>query len=101
MINSESEERLAYESRGLVYMDMKNFVKAIEDFDRAIELEPDYAETYYFRGLSKIERQMYHRAIEDFHKAQNLNSKNPGIFNGLGLAYKELKDFKKALYVLF
>lgn len=49
-------------------MDMKNYVKAIEDFDKAVEIEPDYAEHYYFRGLSKIERHMYIEAIKDFEK---------------------------------
>lgn len=56
IMNKDHEGRLAYESRGLVYMDMKSYVKAIEDFDKAVKLEPDYADVYYFRGLSKIER---------------------------------------------
>lgn len=68
LFNQDNEERLAYESRGLIYMDMKNYVKAIEDFDKASNLEPDYASVYYFRGLSKIERRLYHDAIEDFQK---------------------------------
>lgn len=49
-------------------MDMKNHIKAIEDFDKAIDLEPEYAEHYYYRGLSKVERHMYVESIQDFEK---------------------------------
>ena len=55
MLNAIGEDRLVYESRGLVYQDMKNYKKAIYDFDRAAQIEPNYAETYYLRGVSKVE----------------------------------------------
>ena len=35
VLNAIGEDRLVYESRGLVYQDMKNYNKAIADFDRA------------------------------------------------------------------
>lgn len=34
---------------------MKNHIKAIEDFEEAIGLEPGYPEIYYHRGISYIE----------------------------------------------
>lgn len=34
---------------------MKNNERAVDDFNKAIELDPEYAETYYYRGLSRIE----------------------------------------------
>lgn len=54
MLNAIGDDRLVYESRGLVYQDMKNYKKAIEDFDKAAQIEPTYAETYYLRGISKV-----------------------------------------------
>lgn len=29
-----------------------------------------------------------------------MNSNNPGIYNGIGMAYKHLKNFEKALHYL-
>lgn len=89
VLNAIGEDRLVYESRGLVYQDIKNYKKAIEDFDRAAEIEPTYAETYYLRGLSKVElgkfgEGSYQDAIEDFLYAEELGSKNAGIFKGIG-----------------
>ena len=49
------EDRLVYESRGLVYQDMKNHEYAIRDFNKSIQIQPDYALVYYYRGLSMIE----------------------------------------------
>lgn len=94
------QERISYESRGLVYFDMKNYTKALEDFDRAVELHKDYPECYYFRGLTKNHLGLYAEAIDDFNEALALNSENKGgIHNGLGYSYKMLNDFDKALNV--
>ncbi len=38
MLNAIGEDRLVYESRGLVYQDMKNYKRAIQDFDKAAEI---------------------------------------------------------------
>ena len=46
---------MVYESRGLVYQEMKQHNAAIDDFNSAIKLEPAYPENYYYRGLSKIQ----------------------------------------------
>lgn len=94
-----------YESRGIVYQDIKNHKKAIEDFNRGAEIEPTYPETFYLRGISKVELGKlgegdYQDAIEDFLYAEELGSKNPGIFKGIGEAYRLLKDYEKALYYL-
>lgn len=55
VLNAIGEDRLVYESRGLVYQDMKNYKKAIEDLDRAAHIQPTYAQTYFLRGVSKVE----------------------------------------------
>lgn len=80
-------------------MDLRQPKKAVDDFDRSIELDPDYAEHYYYRGLCKIELNEHDKAIEDFFKAIDQKSENPGIYNGLGLAFKAKDDFDKALNV--
>lgn len=54
VLTAIGEDRLVYESRGLVYQDMKNYKKAISDFDQAATIEPTYSETYFLRGISKV-----------------------------------------------
>jgi tetratricopeptide (TPR) repeat protein len=55
VLSAIGDDRLVYESRGIVYQDTKNHKKAIEDFNKAAEIEPTYSETYYLRGNSKVE----------------------------------------------
>jgi tetratricopeptide (TPR) repeat protein len=55
VLDAFGDDRIVYESRGLVYQENKNNEGAIDDFNKAIELDPEYAETYYYRGLSRIE----------------------------------------------
>ena len=70
VLKTIGDDRLVYESRGLVYQEMKNHNKAIEDFNMAIKLEPYYPENYYYRGLSRIEQRKLEEAIKDFEYAQ-------------------------------
>jgi tetratricopeptide (TPR) repeat protein len=41
---------VSYYNQGTVYDDLKQHEKAVEDFGKAIELNPKYAEAYYNRG---------------------------------------------------
>jgi tetratricopeptide (TPR) repeat protein len=50
---------MAYNSRGLVQFDLQQYELAIEDFDKTIELDPNFSEAYTNRELarSKMEEQ--------------------------------------------
>jgi lipoprotein NlpI len=37
---------------GLVYWKMENYESAVEQYDQAIELDPDYVWPHYNRGLA-------------------------------------------------
>ena len=54
----------AYYKRGLVYLDLKQYDKAIEDFNQAIKLGSSHAaEAYYNRGVAYLHRERYDKAI--------------------------------------
>lgn len=44
----------------------KKYKEAISDYDMAIDLDPDYADSYYRRGLAKYDDEQYGSAISDF-----------------------------------
>jgi tetratricopeptide (TPR) repeat protein len=46
--------------------------KAISDFNKAIEINPRFAEAYRNRGLAYFYKRNYEKAWDDVHKAQNL-----------------------------
>jgi len=58
-----------YFDNGLSKYDLKDFYGAISDYNKAIELDPNYAKAYYNRGLSKDDLKDYNGAIADYNKA--------------------------------
>jgi len=81
-----------------------NYEEAIEHFDKAVELEPDYAESYYNRGCIYKDGD-HQQAIRDFTKAIELRPDYAMAYVRRGITYalqdKEsllaMDDIKKAV----
>ena len=58
--------------RGADKLDRRDFQGAIEDFNQALQLNPNLTEVYYYRGRTHAALGDYQRAIEDFQKAAAL-----------------------------
>jgi len=93
-----------YNNRGQARIINHDDGGALEDFDKAIELNPSASAPYNNRGVIYSDRKEYDRAIADFAKAIELNATKPFAFQGRGLAYWKkgdlehaATDYKKAL----
>jgi len=71
--------------------------KAIADFTRAIELEPEDAKVYFKRGQCYAGNGDYFRAAADFTKAIELGREDWAVYFNRACAYRELGDKNKAL----
>ncbi len=60
-------------SRGIGYMQVKNFDDAILSFNRSIEASPEFSEPYYHRGNAWALKKNYEKALADFSRAIELN----------------------------
>ena len=62
---------------GMLNYQSGNFDIAIEEFNKAIEFEPnaEVSMLYSYRGMSKIKLDKFHEAIEDFDKAIEIKPK--------------------------
>ena len=69
-----SGDKTVYIARGAVYSDMGNHKLAIDDFNKAIELDPALSEGIFRRGLSMFHSKRYQEAIEDFNQAKEIES---------------------------
>ena len=77
--------------------------KAITDFNKGIELNPQFAEAYFGRGLAYTYNGKYDSAIADLTKAIELNPQLTAAYLYRGIIYAEkklkdlaIKDLKKA-----
>ncbi len=46
----------------------RNMTVAIQDYNKAIELDPNYVNAYISRGLAYSNQEEYDRAIQDYNK---------------------------------
>ena len=74
-----------------------DYVGAIADFDKAIELNNDYAEAYNNRGLAKHELREHTAALADFDIAIQLKPGLSVAYNNQGLAKQALGDLHAAI----
>ncbi len=59
---------------------------AINDFNKAIEINPKDADAYYNRGFAKAKLGDYRKAIEDFNKAIEINPNYAMAYHNRGFA---------------
>lgn len=88
---------IAYSNRGGTYFTMGDYQSALRDYNKAIELNPRYANAYYNRGTVYNSLDYYPQAIEDFSKAIELNPKDAQYYNNRGSAYNSLGKYREAI----
>jgi|GEM_PF-3771313 len=59
----------AYLTIGNAYAHKGQYDKAIENYNKAIQLNPNLAEAYYNRGVAYKHKGQYDKAISDFQTA--------------------------------
>ena len=86
---------------GSLKLDQNKYKEGIPIFEKMIELNPLNPNGHFFRGVCMQELGRYEESIPNLEKALELGSNdNETVVNtlvGLGYAYQELKEFKKAI----
>ena len=68
----------------------KDYLQAIKDFDKAIQINPDLSEAYNNRGGAYYQLEHYNRAVEDFSNATKLNPDDISVYYNRGYTYEIL-----------
>jgi len=82
---------------GLIYSALEDYERAIADYDRAIELNPEDAAAHYNRGNAYADLEDYERAIADYDRAIELNPELAQAHSNRGSAYAALEDYERAI----
>ena len=87
----------ALAGRGTLYGDkLKDYEKAIKDYDVLIRITPEIAMYHAERGFFQSKIKKYKEALDDLNHAIILDSKNAGFQYLLGGVYEDLRDHDKA-----
>lgn len=94
---------VAYLNRGGHFYKDKHYVKALDDFSTAIQLNPGYVHAYMNRGIIYMDSKEYEKAIDDINKALDLmcfskeNALAANAFGSRGFIYYKKEQYENAL----
>jgi tetratricopeptide (TPR) repeat protein/S1-C subfamily serine protease len=86
-----------YNDRGITYNALKEYSKAIADYDKAIVIDPENTNAYNNRGATYAGLKEYPKAITDYDKAIAINPGFAEAYNNRGLIYAALGEYPKAI----
>jgi tetratricopeptide (TPR) repeat protein len=86
-----------YINRGVIYMNRSDFNDAREDFNHAIQVDPDIGEAWVNRGAIDILDKRFKDGISDIDKGLSLGTMEPAkAYYNRGVAYESIDDEKSA-----
>lgn len=86
-----------YILKGLSFYENKDFLSALSEYNKAVEIQPDFAEAYYHRGRAYTELNDYPSAIREYTKTIELNPNHEKAYINRGFIYNETKEYSKAI----
>lgn len=95
--NSVQNNAKEFNNNGRAKRELKDYQGAIQDFSKAIEINPNYVDAYVNRGLAEDDISDYQGAIRDYSKAIELSPNIAEVYSGRGVAKTKLKDYSGAM----
>lgn len=86
-----------YFLRGIAKYSLNDFVGAVADFTKTLEIHPLYVRAYHYRGVSNDRLGNYADAIKDYEKAIKLDPYDPELHIALGSTKLHLNEFENAI----
>ena len=80
VINIDPDYYLAYKNRGLAYLELSRFNKAIKDFEKVLEIAPFYNKVHSVLAEAYSETQNYEKAILNYEKAISVDLTQEGNY---------------------
>ena len=87
----------AYVLRGDWYSDSENYEQAFSEYNRAIEIDPQYADAYNARGGVYYGEGEFDKAIADFDKAITINPNDGDAYLTRGIYLMKMGENQRAI----
>jgi tetratricopeptide (TPR) repeat protein len=86
-VDKDPKYAVAYNNRGNVYCDRKEYALALKDYNKAIAIKPDYVVAYYNRARLYFKRKEYDKALIDLDKVIKLKPNYSYAYHNRGMIY--------------
>jgi tetratricopeptide (TPR) repeat protein len=83
--------------RGNARFDRRDYVGAIEEYSRSIQINPNADNAYNNRGNARLAIKDYAGAISDYNRALRINPNHSLAYYNRGLAYARLENHREAI----
>ena len=85
-------------NRAAAYMKQKDYLKALEDCNRSLSLNPDYTKAYLRRANVHMQLEDYEEAVHDYNRVRDMDPSTPEIDDFIYLAKNNAKKRGKKDY---
>lgn len=83
--------------KGMELYEKHEFMEAILNLNKAIEIDSKYSQAYYVRGNIKASFEDFHGAMKDYNQAIDQNGKLSDVFFARGNVKMKLQDYYGAI----
>lgn len=90
------EIAVMYNKIGIAYHHLMEFDAALENYNRALSVSPDYAEAINNIGTVYYAKKNYRRAIREYERALRITPRSASIYSNLGTAHFARKKYDAA-----
>ena len=97
VLKKDTNYLAAHNNLGILLNQIGEHQKAINCFQKAIQINPNYESAHNNLGFLLFKKEEYQKAVNCFQKAIQINPNYTDAFYNLGNTYKKLKEFKKAI----
>jgi len=97
LIKKNPKSFVLYNLFGAVLGNQKNFDKAVINYKKSIEINPDYAEGHNNLGSALYKLGKFNESIDSYQRAIKIKPNFTEAYNNLGLAFEELGKFNESI----
>ena len=91
------EDATPYFNRGDNFFNSGKYQEAIDNYTKAIKLNPKFTGAYFNRGYARQKLSQYQEAIADLTKVAELDPKYPNVYYALGWNYCQAEQYQNAV----
>jgi tetratricopeptide (TPR) repeat protein len=96
-VKKSSDKARVHVAFGLALFKKGKMEEAIDHYNQAIRITPDYSLPYNNRGNVYAKSGQYHHAIEDYNEAIRLKKNYAEAYNNRGTSYDNLGQYQRAI----
>ena len=96
-VRTSSDNAYLYSLMAVIHADQKQFDRAVDDWSKIVELEPENAESYIGRAKLRLDRQEWDKAIADLTLAINIDPNDAYCYRLRAHAWNAKRDYDKVI----